>query len=58
MRAARVGFVAAVVLAVGIVSRPVATAPALGPGYQQFLSAPSPLEIAAAKKGDRIAWIA
>jgi len=42
----------------GAPPRPVATAPAAVPGYQQFLSPASPLEVVAARKVDRIAWVA
>ncbi len=58
MRGVRLSFLAAIILAFAVVSHPVATAPAPPPGYQQFLSAPSPLELAAAKKVDRVAWVA
>jgi dipeptidyl-peptidase-4 len=58
MRIARLAAVAAVVFLVAAMSRPVATAPATAPGYQQFLSPASPLQLAAAKKVDRLAWVA
>jgi dipeptidyl-peptidase 4 len=60
MRIARITVFGAIgVLAV--LSIPVATAPAPAPSlptYQQFLSPASPLDLAAAKKVDRVAWIA
>ena len=42
-----------------LTSRPVATAPAPQPNplYQQFLSPASPLELVAAKRVDRVAWV-
>jgi dipeptidyl aminopeptidase/acylaminoacyl peptidase len=58
MRAVRLAFTASIVVLIAVGSRPVTTAPAPAPGYQQFLSAASPLEIVAAKKVDRLAWIA
>src|SRR6266545_3775065 len=58
MRVARASLVAAVVFLIAIASRPVATAPPPAPGYQQFLSPASPLAIVAAKKADRLAWVA
>ena len=58
MRVARAGLVAAVVLLIASAPRPVATAPPPPPGYQQFLSAASPLELVAARKADRLAWVA
>jgi dipeptidyl aminopeptidase/acylaminoacyl peptidase len=58
MRVARASLVAAVVLLIAVASRPVATAPPPAPGYQQFLSPASPLEVVAARKTDRLAWVA
>src|SRR6266540_5879358 len=58
MRVARASLVAAVVFLIAIASRPVATAPPPAPGYQQFLSPAAPLAIVAAKKADRLAWVA
>ena len=58
MRAARLALVASIAILVAAGARPVTTAPAPPPGYQQFLSAPSPLEVAAAKNVDRVAWVA
>jgi dipeptidyl-peptidase-4 len=48
-------------IAAGLVILPsirVATAPQLAAGFQQFLSAASPLEVVAAKNVDRLAWVA
>ena len=61
MRVARYIVVSALCALVVLPSRPVATAPAAQagvPGYQQFLSPASPLEVVAAKKVDRVAWVA
>jgi dipeptidyl-peptidase 4 len=58
MRFARLAVIGAVFALVVIASWPVSTAPAPAATYQQFLSPASPLELAAAKKADRIAWIA
>jgi dipeptidyl-peptidase-4 len=58
MRVARLAVIAALSALVVVSSRPVATAPAPLPGYQQFLSAASPLEVVAARKVDRVAWVA
>jgi dipeptidyl-peptidase-4 len=50
------------VAAIGIcgmtLSVAVGTAPSTAPGYQQFLSPASPLEVVSARKVDRVAWIA
>ena len=58
MRAARLAVVASLVVLIAAAAHPVRTAPAPSPGYQQFLSPASPLEIVAAKKTDRLAWVA
>jgi dipeptidyl-peptidase 4 len=58
MRAVRLALVAPIVLLIAAASHPVATAPVPAAGYQQFLSPASPLELAAAKKADRVAWVA
>jgi dipeptidyl aminopeptidase/acylaminoacyl peptidase len=58
MRTARLALLAAVVFLIALASRPVATAPSAAPGYQQFLSPASALEIVSAKKVDRVAWVA
>ena len=61
MRAIRHASFAAICCFVVLSPRQVATAPAPAPavpGYQRFLSPASPLELAAAKKADRVAWIA
>lgn len=57
-RAARLAVIVALSAFVIVASRPVATAPAPVAGYQQFLSPASPLEVVAARKADRIAWVA
>jgi dipeptidyl-peptidase-4 len=41
----------------GIAQKPASSAPTGVPAYQRFLSPASPLEIVAAKKADRIAWV-
>jgi len=58
MRAVRYPVIALGLLLV-LTSRPVATAPASQPTplYQQFLSPASPLELVAAKRVDRVAWV-
>ena len=59
MRAARYTNIVALCSVVILASRPVTTAPtpaASAPRYQQFLSPASPLDIAAAKRVDRLAW--
>ena len=60
MRLARYLVVSALCLVAFTSSTPVSTAPAPSaiPLYQQFLSPASPLDLAAAKKVDRLAWIA
>ena len=60
MRLARHAAISAICLLVVTQSVPVATAPAQPavPLYRQFLSAPSPLDVVAAKKVDRVAFIA
>jgi dipeptidyl aminopeptidase/acylaminoacyl peptidase len=58
MRVARASLVVAVVLLIASASRPVATAPPPAPGYQQFLSPASPLQLVAARKAERLAWVA
>ena len=58
MRIARLAIIAAVGLLSAGAARPVATAPAAARGYRQFLSPASPLDVAAAKKSDRLAWVA
>ncbi len=58
MRVTRVAPVAAAVFLIALTSLPVATAPVPAAGYQQFLSAASPLDVVAAKKADRVAWVA
>jgi dipeptidyl-peptidase-4 len=58
MRVVRFAVIAVLSALIVVSSRPVATAPASVPGYQQFLSPASPLEIVAARKVDRIAWVA
>jgi len=58
MRVTRVALVAAAVFLIALASRPAATAPAPAAGYQQFLSPASPLDVIAAKKADRLAWVA
>ena len=58
MRVVRFAVIAVMSALVVVWSRPVATAPAAVPGYQQFLSPASPLEVVAARKVDRIAWVA
>lgn len=61
MRVARYTLLGVLCALVVVSSRPVSTAPAPAqavPGYQQFLSPASPLRLAAAKKVDRVAWIA
>jgi dipeptidyl-peptidase-4 len=57
MRVARFAVIMAL-SALVVSSRPVATMPAPVPSYQQFLSPASPLEVVAARKVDRIAWVA
>lgn len=58
MRFARLAVIGAVFALAAIASWPVSTAPAPAATYQQFLSPASPLDLAAAKMADRIAWIA
>ena len=58
MRVARCSALVALCALVFVSSRPVSTAPAPVPGYQQFLSPASPLEVVAARKVDRLAWVA
>ena len=61
MRAPHYAFVVTLCSVAVLSSRPVTTAPAPAapvPRYQQFLSAASPLDVAAAKKVDRLAWTA
>jgi dipeptidyl-peptidase-4 len=58
MRVARLAIMGALLAMVAVSPRPVATAPAPPASYQQFLSPASPLEIVAAKKADRLAWVA
>jgi dipeptidyl aminopeptidase/acylaminoacyl peptidase len=61
MRVARYTLLGALCALLVVSSRPASTAgapPQAVPGYQQFLSPASPLDIAAAKKADRVAWIA
>ena len=60
MRLARYAAISAICLLVVTQPVPVATAPAQPavPLYRQFLSAPSPLDVVAAKKVDRVAFIA
>jgi dipeptidyl-peptidase 4 len=59
-RVARHGVFAAVALMAAVSSAPLVTAqaPREAPLYQQFLSPATPLEIVAAKKVDRVAWMA
>ena len=58
MRVTRLAVIVALSAIVVLSSRPVSTAPASVPSYQQFLSPASPLEVVAARKADRIAWVA
>jgi dipeptidyl-peptidase-4 len=61
MRATRYSLIALFGIMAVLPSRPVVTAPAppqSPPTYQQFLSPASPLEVVAAKKVDRVAWVA
>ncbi len=60
MRAARFSVLIALAFAVALSLVPVlgAQAPRQAPLYQQFLSPPTPLEIVAARKAERIAWMA
>jgi dipeptidyl-peptidase 4 len=61
MRVARYAAVTVLCVLAATASRPVATAPAQQaavPSYQQFLSPASPLDLAAARRVDRLAWIA
>lgn len=58
MRVVRLAVVGALLAFVTLSSRPVATAPVTAASYQQFLSPASPLELVAAKKVDRVAWVA
>lgn len=58
MRVTRPAVIVALSAIVFLSSRPVGTAPAPVPGYQQFLSPASPLEVVSARKADRIAWVA
>jgi dipeptidyl-peptidase 4 len=58
MRAARLPLIVAFCAVVAIVSAPVYTAPSSVPTYQRFLSPASPLEVVAARKVDRLAWVA
>jgi hypothetical protein len=58
MRAARSAVVASILVLSVVAAQPARTAPAAATGYQQFLSAASPLEIVAARKADKIAWVA
>jgi dipeptidyl-peptidase-4 len=59
MRVARFIVVAALCGVAVLPSRPAATAPPplATPGYQQFLSPASPLEVVTAKRVDRVAWV-
>src|SRR6476660_3728476 len=60
MRATRYSLIAVFGIVLLLPSKPVVTAPAppqSPPTYQQFLSPASPLEVVAAKKVDRIAWV-
>jgi dipeptidyl aminopeptidase/acylaminoacyl peptidase len=59
MRAARHTVVVALALVLAYASRPVAESPIPQqvPLYQQFLSNAHPLELAAARKVDRVAWL-
>jgi len=45
------------IAAAAFLSRPLASAPAQAPSYQQFLSPASPQEVVAARKVDRVAWV-
>ncbi len=59
MRLVRPSAAGAFVVGLLLVAIPVATAPRQSrpvPGYQQFLSPASPLEVVAARKADRVAW--
>ena len=58
MRVVRFAVIAVLGALVVVSGRPVATAPPSVPGYQQFLSPASPLEVVAARNVDRIAWVA
>ena len=58
MRVTRLSVVVALSAIFVLSSRPVVTSPASAPGYQQFLSPASPLEVVAARRADRIAWVA
>ena len=60
MRIVRCTIVVAAAFAAAIASGPAIDAQAARqvPLYQQFLSPPTPLEIVAAKKVDRVAWMA
>ena len=60
MRATRYSLIAVFGIVLLLPSKEVVTAPAppqSPPTYQQFLSPASPLEVVAAKKVDRIAWV-
>jgi len=58
MRIARLAIAAAVVFLVAAAAHPVASVPSAAPGYQQFLSPASPLQLVAARNVDRLAWVA
>ena len=64
MRAARCRFIAALcglvillAIPVAISQTPASSTPTAVPAYQRFLSPASPLEVVAAKKADRVAWV-
>src|SRR5215472_12123710 len=50
-------FSAVFIAAAAFLSRPLVSAPATVPAYQQFLSPASPQEVVAAHTVDRIAWV-
>jgi dipeptidyl aminopeptidase/acylaminoacyl peptidase len=58
MRVARPALVMTFCALVAVLSGPVYTAPSIVPAYQRFLSPASPLEVVAATKIDRLAWVA
>src|SRR4029079_6182887 len=58
MRVARPALVMTFCALVAVLSGPVYTAPSIVPAYQRFLSPASPLEVVAARRVDRLAWVA